>query len=244
MIRAPNQFSPKTKVVDLSFLYNFYFGQISSCYMKFGVSVNQNRVKIFKCDHCALQCFSCAAPTPYRRCGRRRALHASAVTMSDRQATRAYHSGAVSGFASPFSFLALAWSQGELEERKGLRWTGSFQACARRRAASSAIADAWKLAGVQTPTPVWASQCRAQESTVNSFESIWLEFDPLKPKFWYRNLKFGQNKSCRGKEDLQLSFWAKVDLRLGSRRKTQSNTAKTKVTMQTRLALMMVISLN
>ena len=115
MIRASNQILPKTKVVDLSFLYNFSFDQISSCYMKFGVSVNQNRVKICKCDHCALQCFSCAAPTPYRRCGRRRALHASAVTMSDRQASRAYHSGAVSGFASPFSFLALARSRDELE---------------------------------------------------------------------------------------------------------------------------------
>ena len=28
-------------------------------------------------------------------------------------------------------------------------------------------------------------------------------------------MKFDQNKSCRGKEDLELSFWAKVDLELG-----------------------------
>ena len=34
LIRAPNQFSPKSKVVDLLFLYNFYFGQISSCCAK------------------------------------------------------------------------------------------------------------------------------------------------------------------------------------------------------------------
>ena len=40
-----------------------------------------------------------------------------------------------------------------------------------------------------------------------------------KLKFSYNNLKFGQNKSCRGREDLQLCFWAKVDLKLGSERK-------------------------
>jgi len=38
-------------------------------------------------------------------------------------------------------------------------------------------------------------------------------------------LKFGQNKSCREKEDLQLSFWAEVDLELRSRTKTRLNTA-------------------
>jgi hypothetical protein len=41
MIRAPNQFSPKTKVVALLLLYNFYFDQIPSFYMKFGVSTGQ-----------------------------------------------------------------------------------------------------------------------------------------------------------------------------------------------------------
>ena len=35
MIRASNQLLPKTKVVDLFFLYNFYFGQISSSYINF-----------------------------------------------------------------------------------------------------------------------------------------------------------------------------------------------------------------
>ena len=60
----------------------------------------------------------------------------------------------------------------------------------------------------------------AQGSTVTHltiFDSI---FDQLKLQISYRNLKFGQNRSCRGKDDLQLSFWAKADLRLGSRRKT------------------------
>ena len=34
LIRVSNQLSPETKVVDLLFLYNFYFGQISSFYIK------------------------------------------------------------------------------------------------------------------------------------------------------------------------------------------------------------------
>ena len=46
MIRAPNQFLPKTKVVDLIFLYNFYFGQIPSFYMKFRLSTGQTRVNL------------------------------------------------------------------------------------------------------------------------------------------------------------------------------------------------------
>ena len=79
MIRASNQVSPKTKVVDLSFSYNFYFGQISSCYMKFGVSVNQNRVKILKFNHCSLQCLYCDARRPYRRLCSSAPLHASAI---------------------------------------------------------------------------------------------------------------------------------------------------------------------
>ena len=51
MIRASNQLAPKTKVVDLLFLYNFYFGQISCSHMKFGVlggqildKINSNKV--------------------------------------------------------------------------------------------------------------------------------------------------------------------------------------------------------
>ena len=57
-------------------------------------------------------------------------------------------------------------------------------------------------------------------------------------------MKFGQNKSCRGKKDLQLSFGAKVDLELGLGRKTRANVAKSMFTMRTQLALMTVISLN
>jgi hypothetical protein len=43
-----------------------------------------------------------------------------------------------------------------------------------------------------------------------------------KLKFSHNNLKFGQNKSCRGREDLQLLFWVKVDLELGLGRKMRS----------------------
>jgi len=45
LIRAPNQFSPKSKVVDLLSLYNFYFGQISCSHMKFGVLGSQTLLK-------------------------------------------------------------------------------------------------------------------------------------------------------------------------------------------------------
>ena len=65
------------------------------------------------------------------------------------------------------------------------------------------------------------------------FDRFLLVFDRPKLKFSYGNMKFGQNRSCRGKEDLQLLFWEKVDLRLGLGRKTRSNSAKSKYTMQT-----------
>ena len=45
MIRASIQLSPKKKVVDLLFLYNFYFGQISSSYMKICILDRQTRIK-------------------------------------------------------------------------------------------------------------------------------------------------------------------------------------------------------
>ena len=73
--------------------------------------------------------------------------------------------------------------------------------------------------------------------TVSSFKRFLPEFDQLKLQISYRNLEFDQNKSCRVKGELQLSFWAEVDLELGSRRKTRSNIAKLKVTKRTRLAL-------
>ena len=71
-------------------------------------------------------------------------------------------------------------------------------------------------------------------TVTNTVETLFLrlndflpEFDQLKLKFSYGNMKFGQNKSYRKKEDLQLSFWAEVDLELGLRTKTRSNIAKT-----------------
>ena len=45
MIRGSNQLSPKTKVVALIVLYNFYFGQISGFNMKFGVLDGQSQLK-------------------------------------------------------------------------------------------------------------------------------------------------------------------------------------------------------
>ena len=64
-----------------------------------------------------------------------------------------------------------------------------------------------------------------RRSTVNSinFEQFLLVFDHLKLKLLHGNMKFGQNRSCRGREDLQLLFWAKVDLELELGRKTRLN---------------------
>ena len=45
LIRSSNQLVPKNKVVDHLVLYNFYFGQISSANMKFGVLSGQILVK-------------------------------------------------------------------------------------------------------------------------------------------------------------------------------------------------------
>ena len=49
--------------------------------------------------------------------------------------------------------------------------------------------------------------------------NVLTDFDHLELKILHGNMKFDQNKSCRGKEDLELSFWAKVDLELGLGRK-------------------------
>ena len=56
LIRAPNQFSPKSKVVDLLSLYNFYFGQISCSHMKFGVLGGQTLLKIIQTNSTRLLC--------------------------------------------------------------------------------------------------------------------------------------------------------------------------------------------
>src|SRR6185312_8013754 len=48
--------SPKTKVVDLIFLYNFYFGQISSFNMKFGALGGRTLVKSIQTSSTRLLC--------------------------------------------------------------------------------------------------------------------------------------------------------------------------------------------
>ena len=48
MIRPSNQLSPKTKVVDLLSLYNFYFDQILSANVKFRELDGQNWLKNFE----------------------------------------------------------------------------------------------------------------------------------------------------------------------------------------------------
>ena len=71
------------------------------------------------------------------------------------------------------------------------------------------------------------------EEQWTSFDLILFKFDDPKLKFSYKNLKFGQNKSCRGRKDLQLCFWAKIDSKPGLRTKTRSNAANSKVTLET-----------
>ena len=55
MNRVSKRLSPKTKVVDLLFLYNFYFGQISSSNINyfFEFWIVKFGSKSFKCVHCA-----------------------------------------------------------------------------------------------------------------------------------------------------------------------------------------------
>ena len=53
MIRVSIQLSPKSKVVDFLVLCNFYFGQISSSYIKFGALDGQSRLKSHKFGYCA-----------------------------------------------------------------------------------------------------------------------------------------------------------------------------------------------
>ena len=56
MTRASNQLAPKTKVVDLLSLYNFYFGQISGFNMKFGVLGSQTLIKIISNEFNSVLC--------------------------------------------------------------------------------------------------------------------------------------------------------------------------------------------
>ena len=53
MIRASNQLWPKSKVVDLLSLYNFYFGQMSCSNVKFGALDGQSWLKITQSRYCA-----------------------------------------------------------------------------------------------------------------------------------------------------------------------------------------------
>ena len=71
------------------------------------------------------------------------------------------------------------------------------------------------------------------ESPLTEIEWFLADFDQLKLKIPYRNLKFGQNKSCRGQKGLQLCFWAKIDSKPELRTKTRSNAANSKVTLET-----------
>jgi hypothetical protein len=56
LIRSSNQLVPKNRVVDLIVLYNFYFGQISSAHMKFGVLGCQTLVKSMQMNSSRLLC--------------------------------------------------------------------------------------------------------------------------------------------------------------------------------------------
>ena len=111
LIRAPNQLSPKTKVVDLLFLYNFYFGQIPSFYMKFGVSAGQTGVKIIQRVNSGLLCSVLCTPVPIPASERRRATPRVA-TAGDPRRPRAVLIHAVALEASRsvrcFPFLELA----------------------------------------------------------------------------------------------------------------------------------------
>ena len=59
LIRASNQLAPKTKVVDLLSLYNFYFGQIAGFNMKFGVLGSQTLIKIISNEFNSVLCRPC-----------------------------------------------------------------------------------------------------------------------------------------------------------------------------------------
>jgi len=49
----------------------------------------------------------------------------------------------------------------------------------------------------------------------NRFKRNCAPFDRPKLEIPYWHSNFDQNRSCRGKDALQLCFWAKIDLELG-----------------------------
>ena len=74
MIRASNQFSPKTKVVDLLFLYNFYFGQISSfLYENLSFNWSNSSKNNLNEETVHLLCSTLCRPDAIPASGRRRA---------------------------------------------------------------------------------------------------------------------------------------------------------------------------
>ena len=80
------------KVVDLLFVYNFYFGQISCLHMKFGVSASRFRVQIiqnlslgFTVPLLFLYCARHGVFAGHTGdCARRRRFHASAIASERR----------------------------------------------------------------------------------------------------------------------------------------------------------------
>jgi len=89
---------------------------------------------------------------------------------------------------------------------------------------------------------VEAGEALTKRGHSNRICVILADFDRPKLQILHWNMKFGQNKSCRGRKNLQLCFWAKVELKLGSETKTRSNTAKPMFIAQTRLTLTMSLS--
>ena len=72
-----------------------------------------------------------------------------------------------------------------------------------------------------------------RDSMENRWHQFWAKrtesiFERPELNFPHRNLKFGQYRSCRGRYDLQLWYWTKVDLDLGLGRKVWSKLAKGK----------------
>ena len=62
MIQASNQLSPKTKVVALIVLYNFYFGKISCSNVKFGALDGQSRLKVTQSRSTGTSLFVLSSP--------------------------------------------------------------------------------------------------------------------------------------------------------------------------------------
>ena len=116
LIRASNQLSPKTKVVDIIVLYNFYFGKISCSNEKFGAMDGQSWLKVTQIRSLCLPGWSVP------RQSRRRRRHASRWRAHRRLSTPAAESIAKFDFASPFPFPSPCGAR-----------SGAEQAAARRR---------------------------------------------------------------------------------------------------------------